>query len=95
MSTSKHRTVIQEPSFTDAFNQLRISYQRLDEVLSGVHSILVVHPELCPLIEGTVLSMIKTLEFPHVPPLRIFFTYTDDEVHLRHVEVIEDGAGEV
>jgi hypothetical protein len=49
------------------------------------------HPERWPKIPNTVFSMLKTREFPNIPPLRIFFTYTDDEVHLRHVEVIQQG----
>lgn len=91
MSQSAHRTIIEEQSFATAFAELKISHQRLDEVLVGLHQALSQKPELSPRIPGTVLSIIKTKEFPDTPALRIFFTYTDAEVHLRHVEVIEQG----
>lgn len=91
MSTSPHRTIVEDDSFSGAFNPLKISHRRLDEVLIGVHVALCMRPEICIRIEGTVLSMIKTREFPGIPALRIFFTYTDEEVHLRHVEVIQGG----
>ena len=55
----------------------------------GVELALCAHPENFPVIPGTILSLIKTRPFPHIPPLRIFFTYTDQQVHLRHIEIIQ------
>jgi hypothetical protein len=88
LSNPPHRTVVETERFSKAFQQLKISAQRLDEVLVGVHQALCVEPAKCPVIEGTPLSMIKTRHFGKTPALRIFFTYTDNEVQLVHVEII-------
>jgi len=93
LSTSTLRTIVEDESFSQAFEKLQVAYERLDEVLTGVTLALVQSPHDCPVIKGTVLSVIKTREFPNIPPLRIFFTYDQREVHLRHVEVIESAIG--
>jgi hypothetical protein len=83
------RTIVEDESFSNAFAKLKVSYRRLDEVLVGITLALVQSPEHCPIVPGTVLSILKTREFPGIPPLRIFFTYDEKEVHLRHVELIQ------
>lgn len=93
MSPIQPRQIVEEKTFTDAFALLKIDYQRLDEVLLGVTMALCVHPEKCDVIPGTILSIIKTRPFPApggkgVPALRIFFTYTEQQVHLRYVELV-------
>jgi hypothetical protein len=94
LSTPQLRTIVEDDSFCSAFEKLKVAYQRLDEVLVGVGIALARHPEHCPVIKGTVLSVIKTRPFPAIPALRVFFTYDDGEVHLRHVEIIQHGAPE-
>ena len=89
MNINTLRTIIEDESFGKAFGKLKVSYKRLDEVLVGVTLALVQSPEHCPVVPGTVLSIVKTREFPDIPPLRIFFTYDEKEVHLRHVEQIQ------
>ena len=85
-----HRTIRQEPKFNEQLETLGISHHRLDEVLEGVAFALSRHPEVFPRVPGTQLSMVKTPVYPEAPSLRIFFTYTDDEVHLLMVEFCED-----
>jgi hypothetical protein len=87
---SKHRTIIQEPTFDAQIAILAISHKRLDEVLLGIHISLANHPDKCPKIPGTLLSAVKTRFYPEAPALRIFFTYDEDEVHLHHIEFVGD-----
>ena len=89
MNIKTIRTIVEDESFSKSFDQLKVSYRRLDEVLVGVTLALVTSPEHCPVVPGTVLSILKTREFPSIPPLRIFFTYDEKEVHLRYVELIQ------
>jgi hypothetical protein len=51
-------------------------------------------PEIFPVIPGTSLSVAKTAVYPDAPALRIFFTYTDREVHLVTIEFSEELSGE-
>jgi hypothetical protein len=85
-----HRQIVEEASFTEAVKAFGISFTRLDEALWAVTEAVATHPEKQPTIPGTVLSMVKTRTFPGVPALRIFFTYTEVEVHLLKVERIDD-----
>jgi hypothetical protein len=91
LSQQTHREVVEEESFSQALAKLRISFERLDEIITGVHWGLCVHPEICHKIPGTKFSVIKTIKFAKTPELRIFFTYTENQVHLHHVELIQDG----
>jgi len=43
-----------------------------------------------PTIPGTSLSVAKTAVYPNAPALRIFFTYSDTEVHLLTIEFAEE-----
>jgi hypothetical protein len=88
LSNQSHRTIVETERFTKAFEKLKLSYQRLDEALTGVHHALCVDPDKCPRIEGTKLSLIKTHPFRGTPALRIFFTYDANEVQLQHIEQI-------
>ena len=48
------------------------------------------HPEQFPRVPGTQISIIKTPVYPNAPSLRIFFTYSEEEVHLLVVEFCEE-----
>lgn len=84
------RTIRQEPKFDEQLRELGISCRRLDEILDGVCFGLARDPESFGVVPGTHLSILKTAVFPQAPSLRIFFTYTDNEVCLLWVELCED-----
>lgn len=85
----KLRTVREEPKFTEQLQALAADHKRLDDVLSALYFELAREPEIFPTVPGTSLSVAKTAVYPDAPALRIFFTYTDTEVHLMHVEFAE------
>lgn len=85
----KLRTVREEPKFSEQFQALAASHKRLDDVLYALYFALARKPENFPAVRGTTLSVAKTAVYPDAPALRIFFTYTDTEVHLMHVEFAE------
>jgi hypothetical protein len=86
------RNIVEDNSFKQAFEVLKISYRRLDDVMAGVCVALATNPELFPKIPDTSLSLVKTRDFPSVPALRIFFTYNATDVHLHYIEIIQSGA---
>jgi hypothetical protein len=71
-----------------------MTWERLDEVLSGISCALAMRPEFWPKVEGTPLSVLTTLHYPKVPPLRLFFTYDEHRVRLLWVEIIDDVHGQ-
>ena len=81
------RTVREEPKFQEQLEALAVDFQRLDEVMRGVHISLCLKPETFEKIGP--LSVLKTDMYPGAPALRIFFTYTATEVHLLFVEFAE------
>ncbi len=82
----KLRTVREEPKFLEQCQALAVSHKRLDDVLSGLYFSLARQPEIFPKVPGTSLSLAKTAMYPDAPALRIFFTYSDTEVHLMAIE---------
>jgi hypothetical protein len=88
------RTIIQEKRFDDQLTVIGVSHKRLDEALDGMHVYLSQYPERMEKIPDTLLSIIKTAEFPRAPALRIFFTYDEQVVRLLHIEIIGDGSAE-
>src|ERR1700733_9962143 len=83
-------TIRQEPSFDEELAPLTTSHKRLDEVIFGATFSLAREPELCHKVPGTAIRIYKTAVDPDAPSVRIFFTLTDDEVRLLHVEFCED-----
>ncbi len=84
------RTIREEPKFEEQCQALAIIHKRLDEVLSGLYFSLARHPETFPAIPGTSLSIAKTAVYPDAPAVRVFFTFSDTEVHLLTIEFTED-----
>jgi hypothetical protein len=84
------RTVREEPKFREQLDALATDHRRLDDVLAALYFALARRPEMFPAISGTSLSLAKTEFYPDAPALRIFFTYTDTEVHLLAVEFAEE-----
>ena len=85
------RTIRDENLYKKNIEALKVDWKRLDEALLGVQMALSNAPELFPLVPGTGnpgLRRLKLVGFPGVPPLSIFFTFTDEEVHLHAAEII-------
>lgn len=86
----KLRTVREEPKFHEQLEGLAASHRRLEDVLGALYFSLARQPEAFPRIPGTGLSVAKTAVYPDAPALRIFFTYSDTEVHILAVEFAEE-----
>ena len=84
------RTVIEEPNFSEQLSKLAVAHKRLDESMAGITFALARAPEEFGKVPGTQLFIAKTVVYEDAPALRIFFTYTDTEVHLLGVEFAED-----
>jgi hypothetical protein len=84
------RTFRQEPKFDEEVAALGITHKRLDAILASATYALAREPQRCEKIDGTSVSVYKTVVYPDAPSVRIFFTYTEDEVHLLHIEFCDD-----
>jgi hypothetical protein len=87
--SSTLREIRHEESFFSACNGIRLSCMRLDEIMLSVEMFLAIRPGQppCEKIPGTMLSAIMTTKLPNAPALKIFFTFNDWQVQLRHVEL--------
>lgn len=83
------RTVVEEDLFSTQLAALASSHRRTDEALAGLYFTLARIPEEFEQIQRTRISIVKTVSFASLPALRVFFTYTDDEVHLWGIEIAE------
>jgi len=84
------RTIREEPKYKEQLEALALSYERLDEILTGVYFTLARHPKIGIQIPSTTLFLIKTDIYPDAPALRIFYTFNDAEVHLLAIEFAGD-----
>jgi hypothetical protein len=85
------RTIRDEARYTEQINILKIEWARLDNALSDMQTALIRIPEQFPVVPGSdpPISRLRIAGYPGVPPLSIFFTYTDTEVHFLSAEIIE------
>lgn len=85
------RTVIEDKRFEEQKKKITPDVRRFDEILFGVAWAVARGPEQFPqALEKPDIRVIKTDPLAGIPRLRIFFTFDDDEVHLKWIEVIEE-----
>lgn len=88
---SKYRTIRHDHDYEDQARRLGLSHKRLDEVLDGVTWAIARSPAEFELMLDTGLRLVKTDPFPDAPPLRIYFTWDeDDNCTLRWIEAADD-----
>ena len=85
------REIRYEQGIDEQLKKLRVSYQRLDEVMDFVSETLSSSPEAFPVIPGTHLSLCLTNEFvgdqyQHIPALAIFFNYDHQTITVVSIE---------
>lgn len=84
------RTVVEGVWFADSRRALGLSPWRLDEILEGAILILCSQPTRYPIVEGTILRTLTTLEIPpEIPAYTIFFSFSGDQVTLEWIEHTE------
>lgn len=87
----KYRTIRQAPEFAKQIEWFELGYKRLDEIMDGVTWSIARNPGVFPLMAGTGLRLAKTDPFPNSAPLRIYFTWDeDDNCTLRWIEPMDD-----
>lgn len=84
------RTIRQEPKFDEQLETLGIACKRLDDIMEAVCFALSRSPDIYPKIPGTCLRVLKTVIYPDSPSLRIFFTFSHEEVHLLTIEFCDE-----
>ena len=80
------RGIIRHHKFKSQLDGLAITYRRRDVVLENLELALARRPEMFPAVPGTSLRAIVTAFYPNTPPLRIFYSFDDENVCLRSVE---------
>ena len=90
-ATAKYRTIREDPAYTAQAQALAPNTQRLDEILEGLVWAVCTEPSIFPLMRDTGMRLVKTDPYPGALPLRIFFTWDeDDNCTLCWIELIED-----
>ncbi len=85
------RQVIYDYTFEEQAKLLGQDVKRLDSVIRSAEWKVACHPEQCPNVPGTILRVVFTDPFPDIPPMRIFFSITDEERCTMHwIEYLED-----
>jgi hypothetical protein len=85
------REVIYDYTFDEQKKFLGQDVERLDSVIRSAEWRVACHPEKCPKIPGTILRVVFTDPFPGIPPMRIFFSITDEAHCTMHwIEYLED-----
>ena len=83
------RTIVEDDRYKKQIEALKVDWKRLDEALSELAEAVSRIPENFPVVPGTKLRRIKVVGFPDVPPLAIFFSFTDTQVRIHSAELIE------
>ncbi len=71
------RQVVYDQTFIEQAALLRADAKRFDELLDGVTWLIANHAEDCTVVDRN-LRVAFTDPFPDAPPMRVFFTITDD-----------------
>jgi hypothetical protein len=88
------RTLIHEPTYVAALEQLDSDLKRLDDALTGVEWALSTNPEVYDIVKGTRdTRLLKTKALGGLPPLRVWFRIDEtSHVHLEYIEAVEQDA---
>jgi hypothetical protein len=85
------RGIFEQERLAEVLSKLGISALKLDSVLEGFSNTVCRRPELFEREPYTGSSRVIVKAFPpDIPPMRIWFTYDDDNVYIEHVEPMQD-----
>ena len=85
---SNTRTIVEEPPFQVQVKTLKIDYKRLDEAMQSLTMALSRKPKSFPCVDGTRIRRARISESLGVPEANIWFTYSESEVHLITIELL-------
>jgi hypothetical protein len=69
--------------------KLGCSMMKLDDVIAGFVENICKHPERLAKEPHTGWSRVLVKAFPpDIPPMRIWFTYDDDNIYIEHIEAL-------
>ncbi len=84
------RGIFEQERLSEILSGLGLSALKLDSVLEGFTNTVCVKPELFAREPQTGWSRVLLKSFPpDIPPMRIWFTYDDNNVYIEHVELLE------
>ncbi len=83
------RDIVEEDSFKERLNELRINNKRMDEALDAICLALARRPELFPLVPGTNIRRLRLQNCIGVPESNVWFTYTQHAVRLLTIELVQ------
>jgi hypothetical protein len=83
------RTIVEDKRYKEQIEALKVDWQRLDEALSELTEAVSRIPENFPVVPGTALRRIQVIGFPGVPPLSVFFSFTDTQIHIHSAELLD------
>jgi hypothetical protein len=83
----KIRGIFQEDLVGVEFEELGVSPARIDDIIGGLGDTIARRPEVFARDEETGWSRIIVKAFPpEIPFLRVWFTYTETDVYIEHIE---------
>jgi hypothetical protein len=77
MARARYRQLIYDDTFWEQVRFLEPDVKRIDELIEGVTWLIANYADECEIVEGN-LRVAFTDPFPDAPPMRVFFTITDD-----------------
>jgi hypothetical protein len=81
------RNCVEEATFADQKAKLGVTVRRLDEILEGALLKIARFPERSFPTPGTSLCSELTRPFPDAPIVWLLFSYDDEAVYLRWIEL--------
>lgn len=84
------RGIFEQERLREILSKLGVSTLKLDSVLEGFSNTVCKKPELFEREPCTGWSRVIVKAYPpEVPPMRVWFTYDDNNVYVEHVELLE------
>lgn len=90
----KFREVVETEDFQRQRDQIIGEIQRYDEIKEGIDWAVTRGAHHFPVaFASSDVRVLKTVPLAHIPPLRVFFTFDDEKVWLRWIEIIKEDDG--
>jgi len=85
------RGIFEQERLAEILLKLGVSALKLDSVLEGFSGTVCRRPDLFAREPYTGWSRVIVKAFPpDIPPMRIWFTYDDNNVYIEHVELLQE-----
>jgi len=89
-SPRKIRTIVEQQKLEKDLLRCGVSPKKLDRVTQGLGDTICTRPEVLQRDEETGWSCIMVKHYPGIPSLRIWYTYSDDEIFIEAVDLLSE-----